>query len=61
VIQYFKAGAVSRQDEDTNFDGVIDQRFDGGKPASLPAGTKIPGGNFGSLDCGSFHAFWKQR
>jgi hypothetical protein len=61
VIQYFKADAVSRQDEDTNFDGVIDQRFDGGKPASVPAGTRIPGADFGSLGCGSFHGFWKKR
>ena len=61
VIQYFKGDAVWRQDEDTNFDGVIDQRFDGGKPAALPAGTKIPGADFGRLDCGSFHAFWKKR
>jgi hypothetical protein len=40
---------------------VIDQRFDGGKPVAAPAGTKIPGGDFGSLGCGSFHAFWKKR
>ena len=61
VIQYFKAGAVSRQDEDTNFDGVIDQRFEGGKPVALPPGTKISTTPLGPLDCGRFSEFWTAR
>ena len=41
--------------------GIVDQRFDGGQPADLPAGTAVPGAAFGKLDCGSFHRFWWKR
>ncbi len=52
---------ASRQDEDTDFDGIIDQRFDGDTPIDIPAGTKLAGEKFGRLDCGSFHGFWWKR
>jgi hypothetical protein len=61
VIQYFRGDAVTRQEEDADFDGVIDRRFDDGKPVPVPAGTRIPGADFGSLGCGSFHGFWWKR
>jgi hypothetical protein len=49
------------QDEDTNGDGVIDQRFEGKKAVPVPAGTKAPQGAFARLDCGSFDGFWWKR
>jgi antitoxin component YwqK of YwqJK toxin-antitoxin module len=54
-------GGVSRQDEDTDFDGIVDLRFDGDTPVDIPAGTKLAGEKFGKLDCGSFHRFWWKR
>ena len=54
-------GGVSRQDEDTDFDGIVDLRFDGDTPVDIPAGTKLAGEKFGRLDCGSFHRFWWKR
>ncbi len=52
---------ASMQDEDTDFDGSVDLRFDGDTPVDIPTGTKIAGGKFGNLDCGSFHRFWWKR
>ena len=57
----FAGGQLARQDEDTNFDGVIDQRFEGGKPVAVPAGTKIATAPLGPLDCGRFSDFWSAR
>jgi hypothetical protein len=54
-------GGVSRQDEDTDFDGVVDLRFDGDTPVDIPAGAKVAGENFKNLGCGSFHRFWWKR
>jgi hypothetical protein len=54
-------GGVSRQDEDTDFDGIVDLRFDGDTPVDIPADTKVAGGKFRNLDCGSFHRFWWKR
>ncbi|MFB3118717.1 MAG: hypothetical protein ACE1ZP_08110, partial [Myxococcota bacterium] len=54
-------GGVSRQDEDIDFDGIVDHRFDGDMPVDVPAGTKLTGEKFGRLDCGSFHRFWWKR
>jgi len=61
VVQYFSGGQVARQDEDLDFDGVADQRFEGSQPVSLPPGTKLPGEKFDKLGCGSFHRFWWKR
>ena len=61
VVQTFKGGALAFQDEDTNFDGVIDQRFQGTTPVSVPAGTRVSDEPFGKLDCGSFDRFWWKR
>jgi len=58
VVVSVGPGGVSRQDEDTDFDGVVDHRFDGDTPVDFPAGTKLPDKPFGKLDCGSFHSFW---
>jgi len=40
---------------------VIDQRFEGGKPVAVPAGTKIGTGPLGPLECGRFSEFWTAR
>ena len=60
VVQSTGPGGVSRQDEDTDFDGIIDRRFDGEKLAEVPAGLAA-GEDFGKLDCGSFNGFWWKR
>jgi hypothetical protein len=54
-------GGISRQDEDTDFDGIVDLRFDGDTPVDIPAGTKLAGKKFERLNCGSFHRFWWKR
>jgi hypothetical protein len=54
-------GGASRQDEDTDFDGIVDLRFDGDAPVDIPAGTKMAGEKLGNLNCGSFHPFWWKR
>ena len=61
MVQRFENGAVVEQDEDTNFDGILDRRFVGGKPAPLPAGTPVPGPALGPLDCGRFSDAWRGR
>jgi len=60
VIQYFSGNAVVRQDEDTNFDGVIDRRFENGKPVALSGQTAVPP-PLGALDCGEIDRFWSRR
>jgi hypothetical protein len=61
VVQSYKAGALVYQDEDTNFDGVVDQRFQGTTPVAVPAGAQINSEPFAKLDCGSFQRFWWKR
>jgi hypothetical protein len=61
IAQSTGPDGVSRQDEDTDFDGIVDQRFDGDVAVDIPADTKIAGAKFGNLDCGSFHRFWWKR
>ena len=60
VIQALGPGGVPRQDEDTDFDGLVDLRFDGEELVEVPAGTKV-GAKFGKIGCGSFHRFWWKR
>jgi hypothetical protein len=61
IVQSTGPGGVSRQDEDGDFDGVLDRRFDGDALVDVPAGTPIGGEEFGKLGCGSFHSFWRKR
>ena len=61
VVQTLSGGGPSRQDEDLDFDGVIDRRFEGKKLVEPAAGTRIEGDAFGKLGCGSFHRFWWKR
>jgi hypothetical protein len=61
VIQTFANGAVARQDEDTNYDGQLDQSFVDGKPVPLPTDAAVPADALGALDCGRFSDFWKGR
>jgi hypothetical protein len=62
VTQYFDAsGNMTRQDEDVDYDGKVDQAFQGQKPIQGAAGKPISGAKFGKLGCGSFHRFWWKR
>ena len=60
VVQSASNG-IPIQDEDVDYDGVVDQRFKGDQLVSVPAGTAIAGAAFQRLDCGSFHPFWWRR
>jgi hypothetical protein len=62
-VQYFNGDGTTatRQDEDADFDGIVDRRFDGDQLVDTPAGTKITGAGFGKLGCGSVHRFWWKR
>jgi len=51
--------AVAQQDEDTDFDGIIDRRFRGTAEATVPEGTKAPPA-LGKFECGSFDRFWRR-
>jgi hypothetical protein len=62
VVQTFAAsGELARQDEDSDFDGVIDRSFAGGKPVDPPAQARVPAEKLGPLDCGRFSDFWRGR
>lgn len=61
VVQYYSAGAVKFQDEDVDFDGTVDRRFEGNQPVSITSGTTVPDTRFGKLGCGSFARFWWKR
>ena len=37
------------------------KRFDGEQAATVPPGTRVPGGSFGKLGCGRFDRFWAKR
>jgi hypothetical protein len=39
----------------------VDRRFVGDAVAQVPPGTRIAGEEFGPIECGSFHAFWRKR
>jgi len=49
---------VVRQDEDEDFDGRIDRRFEGAKQVPLEGRPEAPEA-LRALDCGSFDSFWK--
>ena len=61
VVQTYRDGAVTHQDEDTDFDGVVDQRFEGQTPIAVAEGTAVDAESFSKIDCGSFHRFWWKR
>jgi hypothetical protein len=61
IVQTTLPGGVSRQDEDADFNGTIDRRFDGDALIESATGTKIEGSRFGTLDCGGFDSFWTKR
>jgi hypothetical protein len=61
VVQTYDGDALRYQDEDTDGDGVVDQRFEGEKAVPVPPGTKISREAFTRLDCGSFDAFWRKH
>ena len=61
VVQYFAGADVRQQHEATNFDGVIDRRFQGQTAVTVPRNTRVPGEKFEKLGCGSFDRFWSKR
>jgi hypothetical protein len=61
VVQTLSNGGPSRQDEDLDFDGVVDRRFVGETLVEPAPNTRIEGEAFGKLGCGSFHRFWSKR
>ena len=59
----FSAGKARFQDEDTDFDGVVDSRFDleTDESVSLDGSQEPPSLEaFGRLSCREFSAFWKR-
>jgi hypothetical protein len=61
VVQVYEGGGLLYQDEDTTGDGIVDQRFQGTQAVEVPAGTRIAGAGFESLDCGDFDGFWREH
>ena len=61
VVQVFEGGQLLYQDEDTNFDGVVDQRFQGSQAVAVPDQTRVASRDFAKLGCGSFSGFWWKR
>ena len=59
IVQLLDGDAVTQQDEDTDFDGVLNRRFLGNTPADIPPDTSAPA-KYGALQCGRFDAFWKR-
>ena len=51
---------MARQDEDSDFDGVIDLRFDGDTQVAVEDEPEAPAA-LSKLECGTFHSFWKRR
>jgi hypothetical protein len=60
VIQTL-SGPAPVQDEDTDFDGVIDRRFQGDQLVPLSGRVEVKAAGFGKLGCGSFDPFWWKR
>ena len=61
VVQYYTGGVVKFQDEDVDYDGIVDHRFEGEEAVSVNSGTAVPDTRFGKLGCGSFSGFWRKR
>ena len=58
MVQQLDGETITQQDEDTDFDGVLDRRFRGDTPADIPADTPAPPA-YGELQCGGFDStFW---
>jgi len=61
VVQHLSNGGPPVQDEDSDFDGMVDNRFEGEQLVELTSATPIEGDAFGKLDCGSLNRFWWRR
>ncbi len=60
VVQSVTAAGVAVQEEDTDFDGSLDRRFEDNQLVESTHGTRV-GADFGPIGCGSFHRFWWKR
>ncbi len=58
VVQVFEGDAVSQQEEDTDFDGIIDVRFVAGQSVPLEGKPQAPE-EIPDLSCGQFSSFWR--
>ena len=60
VVQYIDGGAITRQCEDSNADGRIDQCFSGPglQQVGEASGVLDVSKALGSLGCGGFHPIW---
>ncbi len=58
VVQVVAGTEVVRQDEDADYDGTLDRRFEGEVSSEIeaPAPPMLP-----SLDCGGVDRFWASR
>ena len=59
VVQRTEPDGTEFQDEDTDFDGVLDQRFRGDAQIALPPNTAAPSA-LPEMQCGAFHSFWRR-
>jgi hypothetical protein len=59
VVQYFSGPNVVRQCEDAQFDGSVDQCFEGQKVVPV-SGVKDLSRALGALNCGGFDPFWRR-
>ena len=59
VVQRTEPDGTEFQDEDTDFDGVLDQRFRGDSQIALPPNTAAPA-PLPEMQCGDFHSFWRR-
>ena len=57
---YMQGEEVARQDEDSNFDGILDLRFEGETAVAVEGKPEAPAA-LPKLECGDFHSFWKRQ
>ncbi len=60
VMQSVTEAGVAVQEEDTDFDGRIDRRFEAEELVASNNGIPL-GADFGQIGCGSFDRFWWKR
>jgi hypothetical protein len=60
VVQHLEGDDIRRQDEDSNYDGVMDRSFEGQTPVSVEGSPEAPR-KLPNLECGGFDPFWKSH
>jgi hypothetical protein len=59
VVQWTDENGNSFQDEDTDYDGILDQRFQGDSQVEIPPDSAAPP-TLPDLKCGRFNKFWRR-